>query len=207
VQAWAQEGFSIGIKAGPGFSQFFFQRYVEQNFVQVFQKGIIVSHRDSKNFGVQLEVLQTQKAFEEIISESVTQTVSIDYWESMLLSTYKFGKRKSGIVLYAGMHFSNAIDADTSRIMPFSAPDTSFISYFPFKYSNWDYGIGGGLGYQLCIGRSILQLDIIYSQGLRNLFDRKFSGIYRSLNQRLFLNLGYKFSLARTNKRNLQVLK
>jgi hypothetical protein len=200
IEADAQEGFSVGIKAGTGYSQYFFLKRVEQNFVPVFQKGLVISHRDEKNFGVQFEIMQTQKAWEEQISNTFKKKIVINYYEFPILSSYKFGKGKSGLLITAGLHISFATKADSTSTGQQLPSDTTLITYSPLNYSKWDYGLGGGLGYQFVAGRSIFLLEVMYSQGLQNFFKRNYIGIIRSLNQNLYLNLSYKFSLARKKK-------
>jgi hypothetical protein len=201
----AQEGFSIGIKAGAGYSQYFFQKNIDQNFVQVFQKGLFISYRDKKNFGIQFEIMQTQKAWEEQINSSYKKRIILEYYEFPLFSTYKFGKGRSGLVIMAGLHFSYTLKADSSSSGQQLASDTSLINYSPLIYSKFDYGLEGGLGYQFVVWRGIFQIDVMYSQGLQNLFERNYIGLYRSLNQNLYLNLSLKVSLAKKTKQKAKI--
>jgi len=202
-KANAQEGFSVGLKGGAGFSQYYFvlnNNSIDQNFVLVIQKGFLINYRDEKNFGMQLEIMQTQKAFEENISKTYKQRVVLDYLEFPLLSSYKIGKGKSGLVLTAGFHVSHASKATHFITGHEMAGDTSVIQYSNFVYNTWDYGLNGGFGYQFKFGRNIIHIEALYSQGFNNLFDRDYTATYRSLNQSLYLNLVYKFCLTNNVK-------
>jgi len=204
-EAVSQEGFSVGIIGGAGFSQYYFQKTVDQNFVPVFQKGLLISQRDETNFGITFEVLQTQKAWEENINTSLKKKMLVEYYEFPILSSFKFGKRKSGIILSAGLHLSFATKVDSFTTGVPMAGDTTLVPYANFKNSKWDYGLGGGLGYQLVAGRNIILIEVMYSQGLKNILDRDYLRIYRSLNQNLYMNLVYKFSLANNKKKKTKV--
>jgi hypothetical protein len=192
----SQESISIGIKGGIGYSQYFFQKYIEQKFVQVFQKGIVIGHRDNKNFGIQLEILSTQKAWEEEIGTSFTKRVVIDYIEFPLLSSYKIGRKRSSLIILAGLHFASALNVDSLNMGQLMEGDSTIVPYQPFDYNKTDYGINGGIAYQCTLGRNIIQLEVMYSQSMQNLFGRDYTRIYRSLNQGLYVNLVYKISLA-----------
>ena len=202
VEINAQQGFSIGIKAGTGFSQYYFQKYIEQDFVQVFQGGLVISHLDKKNLGLHFEIIQTQKAWQEKFSETFKKRVVVDYIELPILSVIKLGKKKSGITINAGLHFSIPYKIDSLIIGDAMSADSSLINYGQAAYKKFDYGLNGGLGYQLCFGRNIFELQLMYSQGLQNIFERNYLTIYRSLNQNLTLNLIYKVSLAKKKPNN-----
>jgi hypothetical protein len=193
----SQEGFAFGIKAGLGYSQYFFQKPVDQDFAQVFQKGLVISQRNEKNFGLTFEIMQTQKAWEEKIGQSYRKKIVSNYYEFPLLSTFWLGKGKSGVVFSAGMHIGFAMQADSSNSGQLMPGDSTIVPYFPLKYSKFDYGVGGGIAYQLKLNRSIFQLEVMYSQSLQNFFARDYTTIYRSLNQCLYVNLTYKVSVAR----------
>jgi hypothetical protein len=196
----SQEGISIGIKAGTGFSQYLFQivgANVEQDFAQVYQGGFVFNQMNKKNLGIQLELLYNQKAWQENIGASYKKKFVIDYIEIPIHSIYKIGKKKSGIVISAGLHVSFALQADSSITGVEIPPDTTLIEYPPLQYSNWDYGLDGAVGYQFSIGRSLVLIQLMYSQGFRNMFERQYDSIYRSLNQSLYLNLIYKIHLGK----------
>jgi len=196
----SQSGFSIGFKGGYGYSQYFFRVPVEQVVVPVYQYGLVISQMNKKNFGVEFNVLHTQKAFQEKFNETYFKQVTINYIEFPILSTYKIGNKKSALVLFGGLHLSVALNVDSLIEGTPTEADTSLIQYSPFEYSNWNYGLGGGLAYQLILGKNVFQLQLMYSQGLQNLFERDYASIYRSLNQNLFINLTYKVSLEKRGK-------
>jgi hypothetical protein len=204
INSNAQEGFSVGLKGGIGYSRYYFlgnkKYYIDQNYVQVIQKGLVINYRDDKNFGMQLQIMQTQKAFEENISKTYKQRVMLDCIEFPILSSYKFGKKKSGLVLTAGLHFSKAFGATISSTGQSMPGDTSIIRYENLAYNKVDYGLQGGLGYQFTFWRNILHIEAMYSQGLNNIFDRDYTATYRSLNQSLFINLIYKICLSNNKK-------
>jgi hypothetical protein len=201
INSYAQQGFSFGIKAGTGFSQYYFVNYVEQDFVQVYQGGLVVSHLNDKNLGLHFEILQSQKAWQEKFSETYKKRVIIDYLEFPVISVIKVGK-KSGLTINAGLHFSFPLKIDSMETGEPSPADTSrLINYSGIDVSGFDYGLNGGLGYQFCFGRNIIELQVMYSQGLQNIFERNYLSLYRSLNQNLYVNLIYKISLAKKRQK------
>jgi hypothetical protein len=197
----SQEGISLGIKGGFGYSQYFFQYPTQNqlnldfNYIKVIQKGIVLGYRDNKNWGTHLEIMLTQKAWEEEFPSSYKKRVTIEYLEFPILSSYKIGKKKSSLIIVAGMYLATGLNMDSVNSGQLMEGDSTIVPYQDFSYKKFDYGIKGGLAYQYMFGRNILQLEIMYSQGLQNLFGRDYFAIYRSLNQGLYANLVYKIAI------------
>jgi hypothetical protein len=193
----SQEGFSVGIQGGAGFSYYFFQDYIDQDFVPVYQYGFVIGHMKDGGMGAQLKILKTQKAWQEKIRIGFKKRVVIDYLEIPFLTSFKIGKNHSSLIINAGIHVSKILNVDSTNYGQQLHIDKSIINYSPIAFTPWNYGVSGGIGYQLTFDRNIMQLELMYSQSLQNLFERDYTKIYRSLNQNLYLSLIYKVSIAR----------
>lgn len=94
-----------------------------------------------------------------------------------------------------GMHVSYAFNAktDSSGIIN----GTSLVNYNALDYSKFDYGLDGGIGLELGKDKNVFLIQLMFSQGMRNVLERDPTAIYRSLNQSLFLSMIYKVSFSK----------
>ncbi len=196
---FSQAGTSLGIKAGAGLSRYFFivaadQVPIYQNFVPVYQTGLIFNQLNKKNVGVQIELDYTQKAWEQTTGESGKYKVVIDNIEFPFLTHFRIGKKKSAWIINAGLHFTHAFNA---RVDSSGITNGSIIEYAALKYSKFDYGLDGGLGYEIGKDNGIFLIQIMYTQGMKNIIERDPNKVYRSLNQSVFMSCIYKIPLSK----------
>ncbi len=197
---YSQAGSSLGIKAGAGVSRYFLlvaadQEQILQNFVPVFQTGLVFSQLNEKNLGIQIELNYVQKAWEEKLPETGKYNVLFDNIELPVLTHLRIGKKKSAWLINLGLHVSYAFNARIDSSGVFTT--TSIIEYNNLNYSNFDYGMDGGFGFEIGKERGIFQIQLMYSQGMKNILERDPEKVYRSLNQNLFLSCIYKIPLFR----------
>ena len=204
--SYSQSGTSIGIKAGEGFSRYYFiridQGHISQSYIPVFQTGLVFSQINKKNCGIQFEINYIQKGWKQTFdSEPTTYSVKMDNIEFPFLTHFRLGKKKSAIIINMGLHFSYAYNLKVDSLG--SALDTIALHYGNLKLSPFDYGLDIGLGYEFGRDRGVFQVQLMFSQGLSNFINRDTQDplvIYRSINQSLFLSCVYKIPLTRKKK-------
>jgi len=199
-RCYSQASSSLGVKAGAGVSRFFLlvaadQEDILQNFVPVFQAGLVFSQINEKNLGIQIELNYVQKAWEEKLPETGKYNVLFENIELPVITHIRIGKKKSAWFINLGLHLSYAFNAmiDSSGVFT----RTSIIDYNNLNYSNFDYGMDGGFGYAIGKEKGIFQIQLMYSQGMKNVLERDPEKVYRSLNQNLFLSCIYKIPLSK----------
>jgi len=209
VFGFAQKRATLGIKGGYGFSSYFFVTddnintdRVTSDFMPVYNTGITFSYLD-KIMGIRLGAQYAQKGWKETFNNGSSAEVIFDYWEFPLLTNVRFGKnKKSGWVLILGVYGAFVIETNeiTSEPELDYSQDTRFIEYGELKYNNFEYGIKAGGGYELGIGKNSLQLEIMLTQGMANLFEADRLSLYRSLSQSLTINVIYNFTLFKSSE-------
>ncbi len=197
---FSQGNAAIGVKAGYGLSRYFFivatpNKPISQNFVPVYQAGVNFSQINAKNCGIQVELNYIQKAWEETLDESGIYKAAFDNIELPFLSHFRIGRKKFAWIINLGMHISYAFNSkiDSSGVHSYN----SIINYQELDYNTFDYGVDGGFGFEIGKDKGIFQMQLMYSQGMRNIIDRDPTKVYRSLNQNVFLSLIYKIPLYR----------
>jgi hypothetical protein len=195
-----QAGSSIGVKAGYGLSRYYFivatpNKPITQNFVPVYQGGVSFSQINAKNCGIQVELNYVQKAWEETLGESGKYKAVFNNVELPFLSHFRIGRKNFAWIINMGMHVSYAFKSkiDSSGVHSIN----SIINYQNLDYNAFDYGVDGGFGFEIGKDKGIFQIQVMYSQGMRNIIDRDPTKVYRSLNQNVFLSMIYKIPLFR----------
>lgn len=213
----AQERAYVGAKYGYGFSRYYFTTdrglldgMVEQEFVPINQYGVVFNHINEKNWGFQLEVLMTQKAWKEKIidnvgNQDVYMTSKTDYIEIPILSQYRLGNKNVGLVVNGGIYAAFQLNfeiekegtIDSTRHLRYMLGDSviTFINYDNIGNNSFDYGFKGGLAFDLNVNIFNFQLQIMYTQSVQNFLDPKREEIYRSLHQGLMANVILKVRL------------
>ena len=204
--SFAQKRASIGLKGGYGFSGYYFVTdgniyadFIDVDFVPAYNTGIVFNYL-SKITGIQISMEYTQKGWIEKFKNGAASEVTIDYLEFPVLTQFRFGKKKSGWVvnfgLYGGYVIKSRQKSDPMELV-IDQRDTMFINYRELKYNTFEYGIKAGGGYELGLGKNSLQLELMFTQGMLNLFEANRLGVYRSLSQGLTFSAIYKFTLFR----------
>jgi len=198
----AKAQFDIGIKGGYGYNRYFFQKnYFTQGFLPVYNGGIMFQYLNDKKQGVQSSIEYTQKGWDEITVNEDHSKFTMDFVQLNFLSLFKFNsKKENGLFIKFGPYFAYSYNSKHTET---GNTDSSYFDYDTLhtSYNKLDYGLRVGLSYKFIIKNSSLQLEMLYAQGLYNLLERDASSIFQSLNQSLFINVAYTFTLTRSEKR------
>jgi hypothetical protein len=204
--AFSQARSTIGIKAGGGFSRYYFIRAdrqsIKQSFIPIIQYGLVFSQINQKNLGIQCEIIYIQKGWTQNFDNSLkSYAVKLDNIEVPFLTHFRIGKNKTSFLINMGLHFSYSYNAsvDSAGV----TTDSLLVKYNNSSITPFDYGIDGGIGFEFGRDRGIFQVQLMFSQGLRNFIDRNKQNplvVARSLNQCLSLSCIYKIPLSRRKK-------
>ena len=192
----------IGIKGGYGYSRYFFQSEITQGFLPVLNGGILFQYLDNKKLGIQSSIEFTQKGWDEITVDQGNAKFKMDFVQFEALSLFKLSRKKeNGLFFKFGPYFAYSFNSEYSES---GNTDTLTLNYDSLltSYNKIDYGLKIGVSYKLQVQNGSLQLELLYAQGLYNILERDPAGIFQSINQSLFINLAYTFTLGRReNKR------
>jgi len=194
--------FDIGIKGGYGYNRYIFQKsYFKQGFLPIYNGGIMVQYLNNQKLGVQSSVEITQKGWEEITTDESSSQFKMDYVQLNFLSLIKFSsKKENGLFIKFGPYFAYSYN---SSYTVSGSSDSLYFNYdsLTTSYNKLDYGLRVGLSYKFKIKHNSIQLEVLYAQGLYNILERDASTIFQSLNQSLFINIAYTFTLTRKEER------
>lgn len=187
----------IGLKGGYGYNRYFFQKEITQGFLPVFNGGILFQYLDNKKLGIQSSVEFTQKGWDEITVDQGNAKFKMDFVQFEALSLFKFSRKKeNGLFLKFGPYFGYSFK---SQLTESGNTDTLALNYDTLLtgYNKIDYGLRLGVSYKFKLKNGSLQLELLYAQGLYNILKRDPGGIFQSINQSLFINLAYTYTLRR----------
>ena len=195
----------VGVKGGIGVSKYFFQPIVKQDFAIVYKQGIVFNYLNKKKWGVSIELDYAQKSWKEITDVTNHQQMDLQYFEIPFLTYKKFGKRKSGITLCFGPRISFLNNTKYTASSPIDYENIDAKAVIDYNnsniYSKFDYSLDAALGYEFATLIGNLQINVNYSQGLKDLFSRDPDNILQSLNQNLYLEFTYKKQLFDKNRK------
>lgn len=190
---------ALGINGTVNFSRISFAPNVKQNWLQQFGGGITGRYISESHWGIQAELNISMRGWEEKYDEEVNPnhySRSLTYLEIPIMTHLYFQTGSKGrIFLNAGPQIGFCLgDKELEREENSTNPDLDF-SYYDFDIKNkFDYGIVGGLGFELnsSIGRFVLEGRYYY--GLSDLFSNKKTDRFQaSGNQVLSIKLTYFF--------------
>ena len=187
----------IGIKGGYGYSRYFFQSEITQGFLPVYNGGVLFQYLNDKKLGIQSSIEFTQKGWDEITINEGHAKFKMDFVQLEFLSLFKLSsKKENGLFLKFGPYFAYSFNSEYSES---GNTDTLTLDYDSLltSYNKIDYGLRFGVSYKLKLQNGGLQLELLYAQGLYNILERDPAGIFQSINQSLFINLAYTFTLGR----------
>ncbi len=188
--------FDVGIKGGYGYNRYFFQKnYFEQGFLPVYNGGILFQYLNDRKLGVQSSIEITQKGWEEITIDNGHAQFKMDFVQFDFLALIKFSsKKENGLFIKFGPYAAYSYN---SQFTETGNTDSAYFNYdsLQYFYYNLDYGVKIGLSYKIKIKSGSIQLEMLYAQGLYNVFERDATTIFQSINQSLFINLAYTFTL------------
>lgn len=205
ITIYSQKRASIGLSFDAGVSTYFFvydininDDIIKNSFIQTYGGGLVFTYID-KLMGVQLGLKYIPKGWTETFKNGATSKFEVNYLEMPILTHMRFWrKRKTGLILNFGLFVAKAIDTKISiQDTPNPKQDTLYINYDKPEYTNYEYGLKGGVGYEVEIGRSSLQFQVMFTQGMQDFFEPDRLKLYKSLSQTITASLIYKFSFYR----------
>ncbi len=207
---FAQKRASLGLSYDIGASTYFFvsdininNDVISNSIIRTNGLGFVFTYTDDL-MGVQIGAKRIPKGWVENFKNGASRTFKIDFLEVPIMTHMRFSrKRKSGLILNYGLFLAKALNHTiTADSIPDYTVDTSYIDYENPVLRKFDYGIKGGIGYEIELGKHNLQLQIMYAQGMRDLFEPDRVRLYRSLSQSLTASVIYKFSFYRKTEDN-----
>jgi len=190
--------FDIGIKGGYGYSRYFFQKdIINQNFLPVYNGGILFQYLNNKKLGIQSSIEFTQKGWYEETEELDYAKFKMDFLQFDFLSLFKFSsKKESGLFIKFGPYIAYSFSSQYNYL---GDVDNLALNYDSLStaYKKLDYGLKIGLSYKIKLKNGSLQLEMLYAQGLSHILERDVAGIFQSINQSLFINFAYTYTFGR----------
>lgn len=191
--------FDIGIKGGYGYNRYYFQKEVAQVFLPVVNGGILFQYLNHKKLGIQSSIEFTQKGWDEETIELGHAIFKMDFVQFNFLTLFKFSsKKENGLFIKFGPYVAYSFNNEYSESGNVDSLTLNYDSLTTYK--KFDYGLRLGLSYKYQLNSGSLQLEMLYAQGLFNILERDPADIFQSINQSLFINLAYTFSLGRKEK-------
>lgn len=163
--------YSIGLKAGSGFSQVNTEPVIEQEYRRAGTTGIVFKHTPQKYVGIQTELNYTQKGWRQIsdTTDAYFQH-TVNYLELPFMTHVYLGK-KTRFVLNIGPQIAYQLSAKTE----FKRRDENqFVDSVPRRFQ---FGLAGGIGMYQSIGRGGLQFELRYSHELTDAIETPDSGV------------------------------
>ena len=191
----------LGLKGGYGYNRYFFQKKMKQEFLPVYNGGILFQYLNDKKIGIQSSIDYAQQGWIEKSESEGTANFKMDFVQFNLLSLIKFSiKKEKGLFIkfgpYVGYSISNSYSIKGNT-------DTLAFDYdsLEVNYKKLDYGVKLGLSYKIKMKTNSLQIEMLYTQGLFNFIDRDPMFFIQSINQNLTISLAYTFSLRKKEEK------
>lgn len=137
----------------------------EQNWVQGLGGGLIFRTLSSKHLGLQLELLLDQKGWHLLPATPNAYRIEEQHLTLPVQSVVMVGKGNFQLVINGGAFVSYIIG---EKITEFGSPDGYPVKFRGQPNLDWHYGLLGGMGPAIRIGRSWLQLEGRFSYTLSN---------------------------------------
>ena len=193
----------IGLYGGYGYSRYYFQKsnYFEQGIFPFYNAGIIFQYLDDKKLGIQTSVEMTQKGWVENTKENGSLLFKMNFAQLNFLSLFKLNtKKEHGLFIKAGPYLAYSYNSEYTKT---GNTDSLYFDYDSIQntYNTLDYGFLAGLSYKFIVGNGSVQIEAIYGQSLKNILERDVNTIFQSLNQTLFINFAYTYTLSRNKKK------
>ncbi|MDR2086259.1 MAG: PorT family protein [Dysgonamonadaceae bacterium] len=194
---------SFGVNAGMTLSNVRFSPSRPQDLLRQGSGGITVRYVSEKNFGLQAELNYTLRGWKErtdTVSNFNRYSRSLSYLEMPFMTYLYFdlGKRVR-LIFNAGPQIGYNIGEKTLEkvlVPPADELDEDLHKrYYNQKIQHrFDYGITGGLGFELRTGAGNFILDGRYYFGLSDVFGSKKSDLFQaSANQVIGVKITYLF--------------
>jgi hypothetical protein len=195
---------AFGVNAGVTLSNIRFTPSVPQNQLIQETGGFSVLFISEKNFGIQAELNYSLRGWEEKIDTIHLNQYSrsLTYLELPIMTHLYFNlSNRTRLLFIVGPQVSYNIGEKTLKkeLHASSFADPNYYNYYDQKIQHsFDYGIVGGMGFELCTGIGSFILDGRYYFGLADIFNNtKGDRFQASANQVVGVKLTYLFNLNR----------
>ena len=195
---------SIGVKGGVTIPNVAFSPSVQQNTWLGYTTGVALRYTEEKIFGLIVEANFTQRGWDEKFEyEPYNYRRTFNYVEIPFMTHIYFGSKKFHAFVNLGPQLGIMIDDtynanfDVANPPAFSDPNKIKEAYaLPVK-NIFDYGITGGLGVELRLGRHIIGLEGRYYFGLGDAFGNHKADVFSgsSANRGFTTTLSYMFRI------------
>ena len=180
---------SFGAKAGVNFASIGGDDTEDVDSRTGFHVGVVSEIMFTEQFGLQPELLYSMQGAQNEASDmglTVKQELKLDYISLPILAKYKF---TPGFSAHLGPQVGFLINAESEYEAKYDGLTERETEDIKDYMNNIDFGIAGGLGYELNMG---VFVNARYYMGLSNIFDDGDSD-YSQHNNVLQLSVGYMF--------------
>lgn len=189
--------FSVGVKYGNSLSFIystdqFTPREVNDGLLRGQAAGIVMQYITQPHFGLQWEVNYVEKGWiEDFITEENIFTTQLTYIDIPVLGHAYLGKKVVRYFINAGPYLGYLISSSEERSGTFDDEDITF-RYVENRDNRLDYGIRGGLGFEIVTKIGMFQVEGGYNFGFASALDRDITPIpTRVQNQSAVITIGY----------------
>lgn len=173
TQAQAQESPRVGIKGGLNLSNLYVDNVNDENARVGWHAGIYTQLLSSEAFAIQPEINFSTKGSAITYVTGGTNNLQVDheqrfnlsYLDIPILAVFKLG---SVAEIHAGPYWSYLLRADVRNKK--GDPNNEFTTVDRDNFDNWDYGLVGGIGFNL--GKAA-QLGLRYNYGLNKIAESR----------------------------------
>jgi hypothetical protein len=175
---------AIGIRGGATLSMVQFNPSIQQSTLPItYHVGAQFRMVSEKYFGLKVELNYSQKGFKDINGHR-----RLDYIELPLMTHITFGQKLFRFFIDLGPEVAYLIQDKT--IISTEQQHNLLVK------NRFDYGLVGGLGFELNTKYGIYTIDARYNFGLNNIFGNSASEYFKtSTNQNITLSLAYLFPI------------
>lgn len=199
----------LGVSGGLNMSQMDIQPSVRQKYLQGINGGISLRYTSEKYFNMicaaQLEVNFSQRGWEEDFDDETGNSYkrTLNYIEVPFLAHLAFGKEPRGLQIFInlGPQIGFFIGDNEEYIGSWNVserPSSSQPIYGKSVENKFEYGITGGLGFELKTKAGNFFIEGRYYYGLSDIFGNSKTDDYgRSANTTITARAGYSFPIFR----------
>jgi hypothetical protein len=160
----------VGVQYGMNWNTVMFSPQIDQGTLVANRVGAVFRYVGQAHLGVHVELAYDQRGWAETLDGlSSNYTREIDYLEFAAFSHISIGNRKVRPLVLLGSYLSYPIGQ--SETIPTDLAAADYLSYYlePLP-ERLQYGLAGGIGAEIYLGKLTLQLDGRYRSALGGIF-------------------------------------
>jgi hypothetical protein len=173
TQTQAQSGPRVGFKGGLNLSNLYVDDVDDENARVGWHAGIFTQLLSSEAFAIQPEINFSTKGSAityvsggtNSINVNHEQNFNLSYLDIPVLAVFKLGRVAE---IHAGPYWSYLLRADIKNKK--GDPNNEFTTVDRDNFDNWDYGLVGGIGFNL---GTAAQLGVRYNYGLNKIAESR----------------------------------